>query len=147
MITKQVLHNSKEYWKLVHLRAEILRQPLNLKFTDEELLNERDQLHFGIFEENKALACMVLIPQEEGKIKMRQVCVDGNYQGQRLGKLLNVFCEDYAKTNNFNLIHCNARHSAKAFYLSLGYQIKGAVFQEVGMDHYHMEKPLIEGSE
>lgn len=142
MIVKQVKHNSKDYWELVRLRDEVLRQPLNLQFTQEELLAEDSQLHFGIFKDNAAIACMILVAQEAGKIKMRQVCVDPNNQGQQLGKQLLVHCENYAKQHKFHYLHCNARDTAKEFYLSQGYSIEGEVFQEVGIDHYFMWKQL-----
>ena len=142
MIVKQVLHNSKDYWELVRLRDEVLRQPLNIKFTKEELLAEDKQLHFGLFKDDKALACMVLVAQEEGKMKMRQVCVDPNFQGQKIGQQLLKHCEAYAKNEGFKLMHCNARDTAKDFYLSQEYQIKGDLFLEVGIEHYYMEKEI-----
>ena len=142
MIVKQVPHNSEDYWELVRLRDEVLRKPLHLKFSQEELLAESNQIHFGIFQDKTALACMVLVPQSEGKIKMRQVCVDSRYQGQHLGKRLLLHCEANAKENGFRLMHCHARVLAKNFYLHQGYQIKGELFQEVGIDHYYMWKAL-----
>jgi predicted GNAT family N-acyltransferase len=142
MIVKQVLHNSKDYWELVRLRDEILRKPLNFAFTKEELLAEDKQIHFGIFQDNIALVCMVLVPQEGGKMKMRQVCVAPQSQGQKLGKRLLVHCEEFAKKEGFTMMHCHARDTAKDFYLSQGYTIKGEVFEEVGIEHYYMFKGI-----
>ncbi len=135
-----VNHNSAEYWQLVNLRTQILRTPLGLKFSTEELEAENNQLHFGIFKNNKAIACMVLVPQNEGIIKMRQVAIDTNYQGQALGTFILKHCENYAKENGFNYIQCHARDSAKNFYLKQHYKIKGDCFEEVGLAHYFMFK-------
>jgi hypothetical protein len=52
-------HLSEDYWLLVALRTEVLRKPLGLEFSKEELHNEGEQSHFGIFENGKALACMI----------------------------------------------------------------------------------------
>jgi predicted GNAT family N-acyltransferase len=147
MIVKQVLHNSKEYWELVRLRNEVLRKPLNLEFSKEELLSEDRQIHFGIFQNEKALACMVLVAKKEEKMKMRQVCVDPKSQGQKLGQRLLLHCENYAKDNKFRLMQCNARDTAKDFYLSQGYKIKGDLFLEVGIKHFFMEKCITPNEE
>jgi len=137
-----VKHNSPKYWQLIALRTKILRTPLGLKFSIDELEAENNQLHFGIFKNNIAIACIVLVPQNKGKIKMRQVCIDNHYQGKSLGTFILNHCENYAKENGYNYIHCNARNSAKQFYLKNGYTIKGDNFIEVGIEHYYMFKDL-----
>lgn len=135
-----VTHNSFEYWQLVELRSLVLRQPLNLVFSKEELAQEYQQLHFGIFENNKAIACMVLVPQENNKMKMRQVAVHPEMAGQSLGSTILKFCENYAHENGYNYMFCHARDTAQKFYLKNGYQIQGESFIEVGIEHYYMFK-------
>ena len=41
-----VLHGSLEYQAAVELRRRVLRRPLGLDFTEEELRAEEDQVHF-----------------------------------------------------------------------------------------------------
>lgn len=142
MKVKLVGHNSKEYWQLIELRTEILRKPLGLQFSDDELMTENQQLHFGVFENDKALACMVLEPQANNKIKMRQVCAAKDYQGKKLGALILNHCELYAAEKGFKVIHCNARKTAEAFYLKHAYKSLGTDFMEVGLPHCYMEKQL-----
>jgi len=40
-----------------------------------------------------------------------------------------------------------SRHYAARFYEKLGYTICSDVFQEVGMDHFAMEKDLVSANE
>jgi len=142
MIVQQVWHNSKEYWELVALRSQILRKPLGIEFSKDELELEHSQWHFGIFIEGIAVACMVLVPQEDGKIKMRQVCTTFNVQGKGIGKVLLEHCENKAKQKGYNEIFCHAREVSKQFYLKNDYEIIGDSFIEIGLEHYYMRKRM-----
>ena len=51
MALKQVDHGSKEYQQMVKLRDEILRQPLGLSLTVDELNKEKDDILIGAFDD------------------------------------------------------------------------------------------------
>ncbi len=140
MIVQQVWHNSKEYWQLVTLRDQILRKPLGLKFSKEELALENSQWHYGIFIEGIPVACMVFAPMSEGKIKMRQVCTTFNVQGKGIGKTLLQYCENDVQQRGYKEIICHARAASKAFYLKNDYEVIGDAFEEIGIAHYFMRK-------
>ena len=137
-----IQHNSKTYWQSVKLRDKILRKPLGLEFTKEELLKEDKQIHFVGFLSGKIVAILILVPKEKFVIKMRQVCVDENFQNKGLGKEMVQFAEKWAKTKNYKLIYCHARKNALNFYLKLNYKIKGEMFFEVNLEHYKLERKL-----
>ena len=44
MALKIIDHGSKEYLQMVQLRNDILRKPLGLKFTPEELEKEKEEI-------------------------------------------------------------------------------------------------------
>jgi hypothetical protein len=46
MDIRLVEHGSKEYVEAVKLRYQVLREPLGLCYTEEQLSCEADQLHF-----------------------------------------------------------------------------------------------------
>lgn len=143
MIVQQVWHNSKEYWELVNLRDQILRKPLGIQFSKEELAAEDGQWHFGIFIEGIAVACMVLDPMDNGKIKMRQVCTSFHAQGKGIGKTLLQYCENHARKMGFTEIYAHSRAVSKQFYLKNNWEIIGDTFLEIGLPHYYMRKNLI----
>ena len=60
MALKQIDHGTKEYKQMIALRMEILRKPLGLSFTEEELANEKNDILIGAFEDDKMLACCLL---------------------------------------------------------------------------------------
>ena len=137
-----VKHYSKDYWKCVRLRDKILREPINLMFSEEELFLEQDQIHVGSFEEEKAVGCFSLVKQSEEEIKMRQVCVDNEYQQQGIGRKMMIFCEELAKKNGYKEVSCHARESAVPYYQNLGYHTEGKLFREVSLPHLKMKKSL-----
>lgn len=142
MEIKTVSHYSKEYWKLVRLRDKILRAPLNLMFSEEELFLEHNQIHVGCFDNEIALGGFALVPVTSSEIKMRQVCVDNSHQGKGIGNSLMKFAEEWAKENGYKEINCHARETAIPFYLTLGYSQEGNSFEEVGIPHFKMIKKL-----
>ncbi|MEN8929441.1 MAG: GNAT family N-acetyltransferase [Flavobacteriales bacterium] len=143
MEIKIVKHYSKDYWKMVKLRDKILREPLNLMFSEEELFLENEQIHIGGFEGDKAIASLSLVKLSPTLLKMRQVCVSATHQGKNLGKELVLFAENWAKENEYSQIECNARESAVPFYKSNTYKIEGEQFFELRIPHFKMTKDLI----
>jgi predicted GNAT family N-acyltransferase len=134
---------SPTYDTSVALRYEVLRAPLGMAFSQEQLVAEWDQWHLGRFDPfDRLLACLILVPAEEGCIKMRQVAVQPGLQGNGLGRELVAFSEGLAAREGFVRMVLHARESAAPFYLQLGYQMVSDVFQEVGIPHVRMEKAM-----
>lgn len=139
----QAAYGSPEYDDMVRLRYEVLRQPLGLEFSPEELASEYDQNHLGLYSADWELyGCLVLKPLNPYQVKMRQVAIRSDLQNRGLGKWLILQSELYAKSLGFQQIECHARESAIPFYLKLGYTITSEEFIEVGLPHKKMEKRL-----
>lgn len=142
MALKMIDHGSKEYQQMVHLRNEILRKPLGLTFTQEELEKEKEEILIGAFEEEKMLGCCMLIKESPSVVRLRQMAVLNNLQGKGIGRALMQFAENIARDRGFRKITMHARKSAIGFYEKLGYQVSGDEFHEVTIPHHIMEKPL-----
>ena len=140
---KTFAYHSADYAKALNLRDQVLRQPLGLSFTEAELKKDENDTHFGLFEGETILACLILTETENKRMKMRQVAVDIRYQGKGLGKKLSLAAEQYALNKGFNVMFCHARKTAAPFYQSLGYSIVGDEFVEVNIPHYIMQKNLV----
>lgn len=125
------------------LRDRILRKPLNMVFTEDQISDEWDSFHFGIFISEKLVGTLILKPINRGTVKMRQVAVDDIVQGQGIGGMLVHYSEVWAKSKGFKLIELNARETAKKFYENLDYITIGEVFIEVGLNHYKMTKKIV----
>jgi predicted GNAT family N-acyltransferase len=139
---RQVPHRSYEYEEAVQLRRDVLRLPLGLDFTPDELNAEAEHLHLVGIDENKVVACLVLEPKTPKTIKMRQVAVSPERQGEGIGAELVRFSEQVAQANAYGEITLNARANVVPFYLKLGYEIYGEPFEEVTIPHQSMKKIL-----
>ena len=142
MQVRQVPFASELYHQLCDLRNSELRLPLGLVQDSKDLEGEEQQIHFGIFKDNHPIACMILVPQGDDKLKMRQVCVAKAYQSSGLGKKLLLAAEAFAKAQGLSQLYCHARETAYYFYRNSGYIQVGERFEEVGIPHYFMFKSL-----
>lgn len=136
-------HKSQNYWKAVELRYDQLREPLGLRFTREQLLAEDKDIHLVYKVGGFVMACLVLTPLDEERIKMRQVAVDESLKGQGVGSKMVEYAEAHAKDLGYKSMECNARLSAVPFYEKMGYHTEGDLFHEVTIPHYHMKKQLL----
>ena len=139
---KQIDHGTKEYLQMVKLRNEILRQPLGLTFTPEELTKEKEDILIGAFDEDQMLACCMLTKEDKNSLRLRQMAVQNNLQGKGIGASMMNFAEILARDKGFKKLIMHARETAVGFYEKLGYKVVGDKFTEVTIPHYVMEKKL-----
>jgi ribosomal protein S18 acetylase RimI-like enzyme len=142
MALKIIDHGSREYQQMVQLRNDILRRPLGLSFTPEELEKEKEEILIGAFEEEKMLGCCMLVTEEPASVRLRQMAVLNNLQGKGIGRALMQFAENIARDRGFKKITMHARKTAIGFYEKLGYKPIGEQFEEVTIPHFIMEKML-----
>ena len=139
---KIVEYNSASYFAMLEIRIEVLRKPLGLHYSKQQLLDECNQIHVVACFDDKIIGGLILLKENEKQIKMRQVAIDANYQSKGIGKQLIRFAEQHARDLNCEYMHCHARETASQFYTNLEYKIKGEVFLEVGIPHFYMYKIL-----
>jgi predicted GNAT family N-acyltransferase len=143
MALKIIDHGSTEYQKMVDLRLEILRKPLGLKFSQEELEREKDDILIGAFDEDKLLACCLLTKIDSATCKLRQMAVQNSQQGKGIGATMMNFAENVARDRGYKVMAMHARKTAVGFYEKLGYKVTGDEFMEVTIPHFVMHKKLI----
>lgn len=137
-----VEHGSKEYDKTVELRREVLRRPLGLDFTPEQLAAERDDLHLAHFQDGEVLGCLILTRVDDATLRMRQVAIHPDHQRRGLGLNLVEAAEVASSEQGFRRMILHARKTAVPFYVRLGYRVEGEPFEEVGLPHRAMSKSL-----
>jgi ribosomal protein S18 acetylase RimI-like enzyme len=137
---KWVPHGGPEYEAIVALRREVLRKPLGLDFTAEQLASEAAELFLGLWEGKRLLGCLLLRDDGGGNVRMRQVAVAASAQGRGIGRLLVLESETEARRRGFKRMVLHARQTAVAFYQKLGYAAEGETFEEVGLPHRFMRK-------
>ena len=142
MALKIIDYGSSNYKKMVEIRNDILRKPLGLSFSEEELEKEKDDILIGCFEEEELEGCCILSKEENETMRLRQMAVTKILQGKGIGSVLMQFAENVARDKGFKLMTMHARSNAIGFYEKLGYKIVGEEFYEVTIPHCLMEKEL-----
>jgi dihydrofolate reductase/predicted GNAT family N-acyltransferase len=138
---KIIDYGSDDYKKAVALREEILRKPLGLFFTKEELEMEKKHVHIAGFLGQEMCATAVLVPDGD-EMKMQRVALKASFQGKGIGSSLMRFCEEYAIKHGFKSIYCHARGTAVQFYQKNQYALEGEPFDEDGIPHRKMRKTI-----
>lgn len=133
---------SKAHIQSIGLRYDVLRKPLGLLFSAEELRGESEEIIMGLLRGEYVVACLQLKRVGTGLFKMRQVAVVPDEQGRGHGRELVNFCENWCREQGISAIELHARETAILFYLSLGYVIDKEPFEEVGIPHRYMIKTL-----
>jgi len=124
------------------LREDILRKPLGLGFTPDELENEKDNMLIAAFEEERILACCMLVEEKPDTVRLRQMAVLNDLQGKGIGRALMNFAENIARDRGYKIITMHARKNVVGFYERLNYRVIGAEFIEITIAHFRMEKRL-----
>ncbi|OLY91383.1 Ribosomal protein S18 acetylase RimI [Cnuella takakiae] len=142
MALKIIDHGTPDYTNMVRLREDILRKPLGLTFTPEELEKEKSNLMIGAYEDDKILGCCMLVEEAPQTVRLRQMAVLNDLQGKGVGKALIQFAENLARDHGYRRITMHARKNAVGFYEKMGYNVQGGEFEEVTIPHVVMEKEL-----
>jgi predicted GNAT family N-acyltransferase len=135
-------HGSPRYQQMVKLREDILRKPLGMYFTPEELETEKENLLMAAYEDDQLLGCCMLVEEGPQTVRLRQMAVLNDLQGKGVGRALMTFAENLARDRGYHVITMHARKNARGFYEKMGYRVSGDEFEEITIPHYVMEKQL-----
>lgn len=142
MALKIIDHGTPEYQQMVRLRDEILRKPLGLGFSNEELEREKNNMCIGAFDDDQILGCCMLVEENTEIVRLRQMAVLNDLQGKGIGRALMNFAENIARDRGYKIMSMHARKNVVGFYEKMGYKIASPEFIEITIPHYVMEKKL-----
>lgn len=141
MIFRRISFGTEEYAQECKLRHEVLRKPLGLNLYDENLDVEREQMHFGLFDEAGTLhACVIAVGISNTDAKIRQMVVRPERQRLGYGKKILQELQAYLALNGYTKLSLHARVSATNFYEQQGFKLTLEEFIEVGIPHVAMQK-------
>ena len=137
-----VEHGTSAYEETVAVRSRILREPLGLVFSCEEIAGEINDSHLAAYRRDELVACLVLSPERSGVWRMRQVAVVESARGQGVGAALVADSERRALEHGVRRMELHAREPVVGFYEKRGYRAVGPTFLELGIPHRKMGKNL-----
>lgn len=142
MALKIIDHGTPEYQLMVKLRDDILRRPIGIHFSKEELDKEKENLLIGAFEDENILGCCMLVKESNDKVRLRQMAVLNDLQGKGIGRAMILFAENIARDQGYKVLNMHARKPVVGFFEKMGYKVVSDEFLEISIPHYEMEKAL-----
>ena len=143
VILREIEYGSEHYNAARALREAILRAPLGLSLSAEDLRGEAGQLHFALFaDDDELVACVIAVPVSATQARIRQTAVAPAFQRQGVARKMMCEVEAILSSRGFNSLTLHARTSAVGFYEKLGYESVGNEFIEVTLPHLEMVKRL-----
>ena len=82
---RQIACDTPAHAAMLALRERILRKPIGLTVTAEEIARDKGDYLLGGFDGDDIVCCLILQKSDDGWVKMRQVAVDNTRQGQGIG--------------------------------------------------------------
>lgn len=142
---ESVPYDSQAYRDSCRLRDEILRRPLGLTLSAEDIGGEDEQWHLVALEQTEVVGCVVLKPTADGLVQLRQMAVCESHRGSGLGRRLLEESFTLAQSESARLMTLNAREPAIGFYRKAGFEVYGEGFVWHGVPHRRMHKTLGDG--
>ena len=138
----EALLGSDLYRQSLRLREAILRRPLGLMLTEEELADDALRQHFCAISYGVVIGTVSLKPLDEGTLRLKQMAVAENRRREGIGARLLAYAEDWARGAGFLLMVLNARISSESFYARFNYVAEAEPFDENTVRHIKMTKRL-----
>jgi len=136
---RQITCGTPDHAEMLDLRERILRRPIGLTVTAQEIARDQGDYLLGCFEGDTLAGCLILQKDADGWVKMRQVAVDENRQGQGIGARMLAAAQQIVQDWGYGQLYCHARETARAFYLQNGWAVTSDIFDENGIPHCRME--------
>jgi GNAT superfamily N-acetyltransferase len=133
---------SETYAQALRLRDAILRAPLGLAFTEEELADDAERRHFCAVAGGQVVGSLSFKRLGAHTLQLKQMAVAEGRQREKIGTRLLSFAEAWARREGFGTVILNARIGAEGFYARHGYALEGALFEENGIPHVRMTKRI-----
>lgn len=135
-------YKSKMYQQVLLLRDTVLRIPLGLRLTEDDIAEDKNQYITVVHHEQELMGCLMIKPLSQTVVKLRQMAVHPDHQSKGLGSTMLYYTENFCLMNGYKVCELHARKEAIPFYLKNDYFEIGTEFFEVGILHKKMIKNL-----
>lgn len=129
----------EELYGILKLRVDIFVVEQNCPYPE---LDDEDQeaIHFFYKVDEKVIAYLRVIANQEGNIRIGRVVTDKAYRGKRLSSKLMEASMVYIKANYTDRnITLSAQEHLQHFYSKFGFKPVSAIYLEDGIPHVNMD--------
>jgi GNAT superfamily N-acetyltransferase len=149
-------HGGEGWRAMVILRDRVLRAPLGLAFTADQLAEEVGQIHLALrlagpvalrlaTGPGRVIGTVLIARSGPDGARLRQMAIDPDFVGRGLGGALLGRAENEVLALGLRDITLSARETAVGFYARYGYRAEGDAYVEVTVPHRSMRKRLMDG--
>ena len=128
---------------MIQLRETVLRRPLGLTYSHDELAAEKDDILIACTDDDEMLGCCILTKINNDTIRLRQMAVPDKLHGKGIGASIINFAENLAKDKGYRCITMHSRDTAIGFYEHYCYKINGTPVQEVTLQHHVLDRNCV----
>lgn len=143
LIFKIIKYASKEYQKTLHLRDEVMRKPLGLRLSEEDIKYDYKRIHIGGYCGNELICGCSLRIIHKKIAHIYSVFVKQKFQNKGIGQQMMVFIENFTKSQGVIRLYVEGRKSAKYFYLKCGFLPCGNEYTDMNILHQDMRKDIL----
>ena len=131
-------YNSPEYQKALRLREDVMRKPLGLLLSEEDVKDDGKRIH-----RSKDIIMMSSFAVVLYKIAhIYSVFVKQELQNKGFGQRLMAYAENYAKSQGAKRLYVEGRKAAKNFYQKCGFSSCGLEYIDMNIVHQDMRKDI-----
>ncbi|HEU4675853.1 MAG TPA: GNAT family N-acetyltransferase [Motilibacteraceae bacterium] len=116
--------------------------PIDLERDEHDDLADAACEHVLVRRDGAAVATGRVLEEPGGVAHLQRIAVRREERGTGLGVLVVRTLEDLGRTRGLTTAELGAQVHALGFYERLGYEAHGDVFDDAGIPHRHMRKPL-----
>ena len=138
----EIAHGGTLWKEVLTHRDRILRQPLGLSLSSDDVIDEDTHRHFILRRNNDIVAGLIGCPPKDGTIKIRQMWVHEDHEATGLGRRLLQEVSEILAREGIRTLTLHARETARGFYEKCGYHVIGDLFTEIGISHIGMAREL-----
>jgi predicted GNAT family N-acyltransferase len=142
LVIEEAPFGSARYEQATELRRELLRKPLGLDFTPEELSREASDTHLAALADGRVVGTLLLRAVDPQTSRIMRMAVAADVQRRNVGRALVEAAEDLLRSRGIFSVMMHARATAVGFYEKCGYRAAGEPFPEQGIAHVRMQKRL-----
>lgn len=138
-------YGSKLYLKNLFLRNEALKKVTNVNIFNTKLTDEKDDVHFGIFNKDEIVSAVTISEKEKNHIaQIKSVVVNEKYRSNGIGTDIMKSSEMLCKSLGYKKIYLKANESRLRFFKKLGYNFtsEGYILPLTNSIHFDMYKNI-----
>lgn len=138
----EIVSEQPEMEQVFSVRTQVFVNEQNVPEEEEIDHLEEESTHFLVTDDEGNPAGAGRFRVVDGYGKVERICVLPGYRSKGVGHALMKAIEQFALSQQIEILKLNAQNQAIPFYEKLGYAITSEEFMDAGIPHHTMKKHI-----